>query len=76
MNSSSVSMTNSRNENWTCGCPYQIFNSAFCNFDQFITGFCEDCTSETKQFETKHDCDNDGLPLKGANECKKVCVKD
>ena len=72
MNSSSVSMTNSRNENWTCGRPYQIFNSAFCNFDGYITGNCENCT----KFETKHDCDNDGLPLKGANECKKVCVKD
>merc|ERR1711990_1186840 len=43
--------------------------TAFCNFDGFFTGFCESCS----KFQTKHDCENDGLPEKGAAECVKVC---
>ena len=48
---------------------FQNFYSAFCNFDGFFTGFCESCS----KFKTKHDCENDGLPEKGAAECVKVC---
>ena len=46
--------------------------SAFCNHDGFVTGRCENCT----KFKTKHDCENDGLPWLGADECFRVCVKN
>ena len=59
-------------ENSTCGSLFQNFYSAFCNFDGFFTGRCESCS----KFKTKHDCENDGLPWKGADECFTVCVKN
>ena len=46
--------------------------SAFCNFDGTVIGRCENCS----KFKTKHDCENDGLPRLGADECFRVCVKN
>merc|ERR1711917_38515 len=51
----------------TCG---SSGSTAFCNFDGFVGGFCESCSKH----KTKHDCENDGLPEKGAAECVKVCL--
>ena len=61
-----------RKKKSTCGSFFPNFSSAFCNFDGFLTGFCDSCS----KFETKYDCENDGLPLKGADECFTVCVKN
>ena len=50
--------------------------SVFCNFNGpggpeglFPNANCESCG----RHETKTDCENDGLPEKGAAECVKVC---
>jgi len=42
---------------------------AFCNYDETDHGFCESCND----FETSTSCFTDGLPHKGAQDCKDVC---
>jgi hypothetical protein len=42
---------------------------AFCNYDEGDHGFCESC----EDFETSTSCFTDGLPHKGAQDCKDVC---
>lgn len=42
---------------------------AFCNYDESDHGFCESC----HDFESSTSCFTDGLPHKGAQDCKDVC---
>jgi len=53
-----------------CGC--EINGIKFCNYNNGNTGFCEDCSN----FGTVNDCDNDGLPLKGATDCRERCFSE
>ena len=50
-----------------CGC--EADGDKFCNFDYGSTGLCESCTA----YSTASDCDHDGLPSKGAADCKARC---
>jgi len=52
-----------------CSSSVACRGSAFCNYDEGDHGFCESC----KEFETSTSCFTDGLPHKGAQECKDVC---
>eukprot|EP00640_Fibrocapsa_japonica_P004234 CAMPEP_0113934556 /NCGR_PEP_ID=MMETSP1339-20121228/1881_1 /TAXON_ID=94617 /ORGANISM="Fibrocapsa japonica" /LENGTH=232 /DNA_ID=CAMNT_0000936413 /DNA_START=59 /DNA_END=757 /DNA_ORIENTATION=- /assembly_acc=CAM_ASM_000762 len=48
-----------------CGCS----DVEFCNFDSGDTGFCEACSN----FQSSLACDMDGLPERGAQDCKDRC---
>lgn len=44
----------------------------FCNFDEGSHGYCELCSN----FDSPEQCHEDGLPDKGADECRDVCFED
>lgn len=41
----------------------------FCNYDDGTSGYCESCSG----FTAPEDCDGDGLPSAGAQDCKDQC---
>ena len=53
-----------------CGC--EVDGWAFCNFDYGSTGFCESC----EDFSSAWDCNNDGLPYAGAQDCIARCEEN
>ena len=53
-----------------CGC--EADGWAFCNFDYGSTGFCESCEG----FSSAWDCNNDGLPYAGAQDCIARCEEN
>ena len=54
----------------TYGCNDDEVGS-FCNYDEGKSGMCESCGP----YEFPSDCDSDGLPDAGAEDCKKKCFK-
>ena len=53
-----------------CGCEVQ--GQTFCNFAGGNSGGCESCTSFIAKGNPAS-CDDDGLPSKGAADCKTRC---
>merc|ERR1740124_315335 len=52
-----------------CSMIWWCAEGQFCNYDFGVHGFCEEC-------ENVNDCNNDGLPDKGAEDCVYKCNVD
>jgi len=52
-----------------CSGTVACHGKAFCNYDEGDHGFCESCA----EFDSSTSCFTDGLPHKGAQDCKDVC---
>lgn len=63
-------VTQNINDNTPCGC--EIDGKTFCNFDYGHNGTCESCDNH----KDATSCEHDGLPDKGAIDCKKRCFND
>jgi len=50
----------------TCGC--EVESASFCNYDYGDGGFCESCPGDDAD-----ECDRMGLPIAGAQDCRKWC---
>ena len=56
----------------TCGCEKNGKDGQFCNYEDNTIGTCESCN----YYNNADECENDGLPDKGALDCKRRCFNN